>query len=550
MIKTRAYDEIYAAVKKLIGSSRQYPFLFIGSGLSRRYLGSPDWAGLLRGLCTEALGDEFSYPRFVTEARAQLGMSTLDDSQVNLLPMVASLMETEVAREVLTSPRMGRFRDEHRDALLSGRSPLKLLVSDQLSRLSVDRTDEFEILAGAGAGKVSGVITTNYDHLCKELFPSFSFYVGERGMLFNEASYAQEVYQIHGSIDEPESLVLTSEDYRAFDEGKDYLAAKLLTIFLEFPVIFLGYSLQDRNIERILASVARCVGQARIDEMRDRLLFVRYGDEESSPVGSTTFNFDGQTVAMTCIETADFSPIYQAISDARKEFPLRLVRELKGNVYDLASVVDPSADVVTSGLDSIISNPDANKKVVIGVALFSGQIGKPMTPEDIFEDILLDDLGYDPKLIIEHYLNTFVRRNAGAIPVFKYASAVGWENLGKDVSDLVSKHGSVDAFKTKSIAKTRARVVRDVAEKTGSSVMSVGAVLSTYGERALGFLPVLNEDEIDEAELGSYLSSTLRFRLSGAREQGGILRDSNFRKLVQIYDFLHYGKGKPPDLHQ
>ena len=226
------------------------------------------------------------------------------------------------------------------------------------------------------------------------------------------------------------------------------------------------------------------------------------------------------------------------------------MRELKGNVYDLASVVDPSADVVTSGLDSIISNPDANKKVVIGVALFSGQIGKPMTPEDIFEDILLDDLGYDPKLIIEHYLNTFVRRNAGAIPVFKYASAVGWENLGKDVSDLVGKHGSVDAFKTKSIAKTRARVVRDVTEKTGSSVMSIGAVLSTYGERALGFLPVLNEDEIDEAELGSYLSSALRSRLSGAREQGGILRDSNFRKLVQIYDFLHYGKGKPPDLHQ
>ena len=79
------YDEIYAAVTKVISSSRQYPFLFIGSGLSRRYLGSPDWAGLLRGICSEALGDEFSYPRFVTEARAQLGMSTLDDSQVNKL---------------------------------------------------------------------------------------------------------------------------------------------------------------------------------------------------------------------------------------------------------------------------------------------------------------------------------------------------------------------------------------------------------------------------------------------------------------------------------
>lgn len=135
-------------------------------------------------------------------------------------------------------------------------------------------------------------------------------------------------------------------------------------------------------------------------------------------------------------------------------------------------------------------------------------------------------------------------------PVFKYASAVGWENLGKDVSGLVAKHDSVDAFKTKSIARMRTRVIRDVAKTTGSEIMSVEAVVSTYGERALGFLPVLNEDEIDETELGSYLGSTLRSRLHGAREQGGILRDTNFRKLVQIYDYLHYGKGKPPDLHQ
>lgn len=543
-------NAIYDAVGRVISSSRQYPFLFIGSGMSRRYLGSPDWAGLLRGICSEMLGDEFSYPRFVTEARARLGMSTLDDSQVNLLPKVASLMETEVAREALSSPRMAEFRDRHRDELLDGRSPIKLLVSDQLARLTVDRTDEFEILASAGSGKVSGVITTNYDHLCREIFPDFSFYVGERGMLFNEASYAQEVYQIHGSIDEPDSLVLTSEDYQAFDEGKDYLAAKLLTIFLEFPVIFLGYSLQDRNIEKILASVAKCVGQSRIDEMRDRLVFVRYGDGGESAVGSTTFNFDGQTVAMTCIETRDFTPIYQAISDARKEFPLRLVRELKGNVYELAAAIDPSADVVTSGLDSIISNPDANKKVVIGVALFSGQIGKPMSPEDIFEDVVLDDLGYDPKLIIEHYLNTFARRNAGAIPVFKYASAVGWENLGKDVSNLVSKHRSVDAFKTKSIARQRPSVVRNVAEKTGSDAMSVGAILSVYGERAIGYLPILNEDEIDVGELGDYLRSTLASNMDGARDQGGILRNSNFRKMVQIYDFLRYGNGKLPDLHQ
>lgn len=541
---------IYDTVSKIISNSRRYPFLFLGSGVSRRYLGSPDWVGLLKDICSEALGDEFAYPRFVSSAKSQLGMSSLDSSQVNLLPKVASLMEPEVAHQVLSSPRMGSFRECHRHELMDGNSPLKLLVASQLSRLSVNRTDEFEVLATAGAGKVSGVITTNYDLLCKELFPDFTTYIGERGMLFNEASYAQEVYQIHGSIEEPESLVLTSEDYRAFDEGKDYLAAKLLTIFLEFPVIFLGYSLQDSNIERILASVAKCVGQSRIDEMRDRLIFVRYGNPTGSPIGTTTFNFAGQTVAMTCIETADFTPIYQAIADAKKEFPLRLVRELKGNVYELASVVDPSADVVTAGLDSIISNPDANKKVLIGVARFTGEIGKPLSPEDIFEDVLLDNLGYDPRLILEHYLNTFVRRNAGWIPVFKYASAVEWNNLGKDVGGLVRERCSIDSFKTNSIMKLRSRVERNVKEATGSDEISVDSVIATYGEKACGFLATLNESEIDVDRLGTYLRDTLLARMAGAHDHDGILKDSSFRKMVLIYDFVRYRHGKSPDLHQ
>lgn len=132
-------DQVYEAVAKVIGGSRRYPFLFVGSGMSRRYLGSPDWAGLLNSICSEALGDEFAYPRFVTEARSQLGMSTLDDSQVDLLPKVASLMEVEIGREVLESERMGSFREAHRDEIMRSIPPIKLLVSAMLDQLSVNR---------------------------------------------------------------------------------------------------------------------------------------------------------------------------------------------------------------------------------------------------------------------------------------------------------------------------------------------------------------------------------------------------------------------------
>lgn len=534
-------DEIKKAVSDVVASSRQYPFLFVGSGLSRRYLGSPDWVGLLRGISEEALGDPYAYARFSSRARAGLGLSTLDDDAASLLPEVASLMEEEVNDSLLSSERFEDFRAMHGDELASASvSPMKMLVSDWLSSLEPDQCEELDLLARVGSGKISGVITTNYDRLCESLFPDFDVRVGERGMLFHESSFAQELYKIHGSVTEPDSLVLTSADYRAFEDGKDYLVAKLLTIFLEFPVIFLGYSIQDANVREILASVARCVGQRRMDEMKSRMLFVRYAPGENS-VGGISFSFNGLAMEMTCVATDDFSPIYEALGEAKKTFPLKLVRELKGNVYRLAAQIDPSSDVVVSGLDGILSSPDASKRVVIGVAKFSGEIGCPLNPEDVFRDVVLDDLCYDPADIERHYLNSFVGRLANAVPVFKYASALGWSGLGPAVSSLVDARTSLESFRTATLKKARAKFER---REPPVGALSVGGMIGRYGfDSAYKKMGILNEDEISVPELGSYLADLLR----GGDDS--LLRDSDFRKMVIIYDFMKYRYRKSPDLN-
>lgn len=42
--------------------------------------------------------------------------------------------------------------------------------------------------------------------------------------------------------------MINKEDYLRFQEKSAYLAAKLMTIFMEYPIIFLRYSINDSNI--------------------------------------------------------------------------------------------------------------------------------------------------------------------------------------------------------------------------------------------------------------------------------------------------------------
>ncbi len=55
--------------------------------------------------------------------------------------------------------------------------------------------------------------------------------------------------------------MLTDDDYRDFNERNTYLASKLITIFVEHPIIFIGYSLTDPNVSGMLKAIAACIGE-------------------------------------------------------------------------------------------------------------------------------------------------------------------------------------------------------------------------------------------------------------------------------------------------
>lgn len=97
------------------------------------------------------------------------------------------------------------------------------------------------------------VVTTNYDKLFESLINEQSTQSLSPGMPIPRSHSPVRVYHVHGSIDSPENMVVTSDDYFKFLNDTSYFSQKLSTILHENTVVILGYALGDTNLKSILS---------------------------------------------------------------------------------------------------------------------------------------------------------------------------------------------------------------------------------------------------------------------------------------------------------
>ena len=60
-------ENIQDVIKKTIQNAGHHPYLFVGSGFSKRYMGLENWEELLRKFCEEFSGDEFLYDSYANQ---------------------------------------------------------------------------------------------------------------------------------------------------------------------------------------------------------------------------------------------------------------------------------------------------------------------------------------------------------------------------------------------------------------------------------------------------------------------------------------------------
>jgi hypothetical protein len=511
-------------LKEIIKARNAGAFLFIGSGFSRRYLGLEDWAGLLSRFCVA--GKPFEYYR-----------ATADGD----IPAATKLLAADFNQYWWTAKEYETSVSNHKAKIENATSALRFEISNYLAELDPLAAakegygEEIKLLSSLN---VDGIITTNWDLFLEHLFPDYKTYIGQNGLLFSNPQQIGEIYKIHGCASEPPSLVLTSDDYAAFNDRNPYLAAKLITIFVEHPVVFLGYSLSDPNIASLLRAISLCIGRDQVEQLRQNLIFAqRLKSGEEPGISDTYLTIDGVQIPLVLIKTNDLSEIYRALAAVRRKIPARVLRYCKEQLYELVKSLEPEKKLCVVDLDEIENKEDVEFLVGVGVASNQpadiGAVGyEAIEVKDLIADALHENRNYDAKKIIE---STIRRAGRGTpyVPVYKYL-----REIGVDSEDVYNAKGlDLDKWAKYDHGKFRIKQYEPTFFKHREETMKE-LIDGSTPENAAILIPFLSKERMDLELLRDFLI-----------QHEDKLNDSNyasyFKKLVALYDRMKWGWDLP-----
>lgn len=516
-------------IRKIFESSAGAPFLFIGSGFSRRYLGLEDWRGLLERFCEDIR--EFEY--YLSSANGNY-------------PRAATLMAKDFHDVWWSSEKYANSREAYKGSALGVHSALKIEISLYLEELDLgsnlieDYVEEVETLKNLN---VDGVITTNWDLFLEDIFPEYKVFVGQEELLFSNPQSIAEIYKIHGSADAPHSLVLTEDDYDEFYRKNPYLVAKLITIFIEHPIVFIGYSVDDPHISSLIFEIASCLNEDKLDQFSRNLIFLRRANGQESSIETVNFSKEGRSLAALVIKTDDFNEAYRVIAEKKRKIPARILRYCKEQMFELVKSSTPEEKLAVVDINELDEKDDVEFVVGVGVAENSYKKAEAIDAtiadsgysgierDDLFRDVLQDSSSYNAEKLLSAVYPK-LRRSGVFHPIFRYLRETGI-NSPEELEDsdfteaaLVFYRMSGRSFGYKSYessfhSKYTDRTAQEIVDELGA-------------EKASIFLAFVPEDKMSNEWLRGFLLDNIDIQFRDPYS-------STFKKLICLYDKRTYG---------
>lgn len=450
-------------VLEKIVESKRLPVLFIGSGLSKRYMHNyPNWEELLTLSYDKTGADPFR----LQKQKDMLIRQGLSDFDINV--KLASFIEDEF-NNAFFDRKIKLDKVKNPGWVKRGISPYKMFLSKYFKKINLHKSqknDKELALLRSLKNKISAVITTNYDlFLEDEIFTTdFKVFVHQNELFSADSYNIAEMYKIHGCVSDANSIIITENDYSHFEESRKLIIAKMLTLFADSPIIFLGYSFTDENIQKIIADFLSCLTSKELDGIEEHFVFISYkaGEQDLVEIKRTHTTKNNINIPITEIQTDNFAKVYEILNKITPGISPVRVRETRRLVKTIVdqNISSSEAESIIVGIDDLSNIDLSSKPLAIAIGYRENILNRfgygVLSDEMIFEDILYDNKKYDAEqMCMERFKSIPVTR---LLPVYKYIkSYAAWTNNTKLVS-YANAHNSIDLLIPSNITKQIANI--------------------------------------------------------------------------------------------
>lgn len=453
-------DSVNKGVLDEIVKSNRTPILFIGSGISKRYLYKyPSWDELLETSFVKFEPDYFQYQKHIDSCKRKK-MSDFDTNA-----FMGTLIEEEFNKAFFDRKIILNVGNKKNPSWVKrGISPYKMYLADFFKKQKLNRSpelmdelDKFKKLKN----KVSAVITTNYDTFLEEhVFPKdFKVFVRQHELFSADSYDIAEIYKIHGSATDAESIIITKNDYDNFKESRKLIIAKMLTLFAESPIIFMGYSFTDEDVREIIEDFLSCLSDEQLADIRKHFVFVSYKKDEKNliEIERTIATKNGVEIPFVEIQTDNYGSVYDKLGEIIPGISPIRVRETRKIVKTIVdqNMASTEAQSIIVGIDDLANIDLSSKPIAIAIGYKENILNKYgyglLEDGQIFEDIIFDNKHFDVEAMCSERFKNIVKTRL--LPVFKYVKG---QNIPKDgkLYTYIQEHNSMDKIISNNVVKT------------------------------------------------------------------------------------------------
>lgn len=437
-------------IKDII-ENNSYPIVFIGSGISKRYLEDfPTWTNLLQEYW-EKIGEGssiFQFMRNLEQSDEEVKNATEDKREFLVNVKTASYIKQRYD-DLFYSGKITLEGLTDKDAYLGKVSPFNYSITKRFAdyKIKEDMREEIEEYKKF-LSKAKVIVTTNYDTLTEDLLDSIdqrpTVYVGQKGF-FDETYNWSELFKIHGDVNDPSSIVITEDDYRTYDNNSILISAKILSNLIHSPIIFIGYSLTDRNVQKLLTDFASQLPSEDLRKNTNRITVVEFQPNTVEFV-EQIINNPTLSISHSILKTDNYKKLFQEIGKidqgltpyevSRFEKTVKTIVVTAGEVGKLDSFLVSSQNLET------IPEDIKKRRIVVALGDKKNMFVNP-SYVDYVEDYFNDGGSFLPEVALRFIAN---ENTQARIPFVKYLKDIDfskYEFLSKKLKDKLTRRISV-----------------------------------------------------------------------------------------------------------